>query len=85
MFVRHKFCKAKVTFMKAIFSFVNCFTCFFYRQQRMDIVVHKKMVFFALTDFGNSIALSSAERFSTKIAQNGEQVAPKINLMNCFA
>ena len=45
MFVRHRFCQVKATFMKAIFSLVNGFNCFVYRRQRMDIAVHIKMVF----------------------------------------
>ena len=42
------------------------------------------MVFVELTAFRNSIALSFAQRFSRKIAQNGEQVAPKINLVKLY-
>ena len=50
----------------------------------MDIVIHIKKVFIALTDFGNSIPLSSTQRFSTKAAQNEEQNAPNINVVNWY-
>ena len=45
------------------------------------------MVFVVKTAFGNSIALSSAQQFSTKIKQKGKQVAPKQvhrNLVNWY-
>ena len=72
--------KRKPLFEEYVFILVNGYICFFFRRQRMDIVVHSW--FFALTAFGNSIALSSAQRFRTKIAQKGQQVAPKINMLN---
>ena len=70
--------------MKATFSLVNGFNCFFYRRQRMDIVVHVKMVFDSRNCFWKFNCIIFCAMVQHENCTKGEQVAPKINLVKWY-
>ena len=70
--------------MKATFSLVNVFNCFFYRRQRMDIVVHIKMVFDCKNCFWKLNCIIFCATVQHKNCTKREQVASKTNLVNRY-
>ena len=70
--------------MKATFCLVNGFNCFFYRRQRMDLVVHIKTFFDCRNCFWKFNCIIFYATVQHKNCTMGEQVPPKINLVNWY-